>query len=136
MKKRLAILITLVSLHVFSQNLSCGKTVVDVEKALTGEWKLQGNIKTISYKFSFSNKKGFVEVLPELNLPPKAQHTNLGTVVYNLKKIANIKKDGDHFFLEIVYDFGSITKQIYLLNDTTFIYGKGQQEQVFVKDTR
>lgn len=134
MKKGIAILITLVSLHSFSQNLSCCKTIKAVEMALRGEWKLQGKSNTISYKFSFNNQKGFIEVLPELNLPPKAQHTQLGALVVNQKEIAHIKKVGDHFFIEIVYAFGSVPKQIFKLNKTTLIYGKGQQQQIFIKD--
>lgn len=134
MKRLFTLLITLISLQLFSQNLSCGKTTVAVKKALTGEWKLQGGSQTISYKFSFSNHKGFIEVLPELNLPPKAQQTNIGTLVVNQKEIVNIKKVGDNFFIEIVYAFGAVAKQIYQLNETTLIYGKGDQKQIFKKD--
>ena len=125
----------LVSIHSYSQNLECGNNIDIVKKAIVGNWKLKENNNNKIYRFWFNQENGFVEALEELNLPPKAEHTQLGGLIINEQVPIKIKLVEGHFFIEIIYPFGVISEQIYKLNKNTFVYGKGVSEYHFVKDT-
>lgn len=134
MKKTVAILILLLSVQSFSQNLECCNSIESVKKAIEGEWKLKGQSENLIYKFWFNEQNGFIEVLEELNLPPKAEHTQLGSLFMDEQVQTQIKLINGAFFIEVNYPFDAVSELISKLNQNTFIYGKGASQHVFIKD--
>lgn len=133
-KNLLCMLLFGISIMCFSQNLSIFKDVEAVKKAIGGDWKLKGEAKNVIYRFGFNEEKGFVEVLEELNLPPKAEKTIGNEIIINQHANVKIKYNEGVYFIELIYDYGSISEQILVLNDYNFIYGKGDSQHVFIKD--
>ncbi|WP_396601744.1 hypothetical protein [Algibacter sp. R77976] len=135
MIKNLVIIASLLlSIHSFSQNLECCKTISEVKKYIVGDWKLEGDSKNVVYRFSFSKTKGFIEVLQEMNLPPKAVKTRENDIIINDHEIFNIQSKQGHYFIEIQSLYYEIKEQILVLNDTNFIYGSGDSKHVFIRD--
>ncbi|XMO87147.1 hypothetical protein AAFN75_02430 [Algibacter sp. AS12] len=122
------------SINAFSQNLECGQSIDSVKSTLAGQWKLKALNTNKTYRFWFNQDAGFVEVLEELNLPPKAEHTEIGRLVKNDQAAVNIKLIEGVFFIEMVYPFGTVSEQIVKLNKNTFVYGQGTTAHYFVKD--
>ncbi|WP_332243922.1 hypothetical protein [Flavivirga spongiicola] len=103
---------------------------MDVKKIIKGDWKLKGEAKNGIYRFSFdTGAKDFLEVLKELNLPPKAQ----GPQSKNYT-IVNIKLENEAFFIELIYPFGKTSEKILVLDKENFVFGQGESKRVFVKD--
>lgn len=128
------ILVFLWSLAAFSQNLACCKDVEAVKNAIKGDWKLKEYNENLIYRFSFFKDKGFIEVLGELNLPPKAEKTIGNEIVIDDHTIVEITYDKGLFFIDLIYLYGKVSEQILVLNDETFIYGKGESQHTFVRD--
>lgn len=134
MKKLLQILILLVSVNTFSQNLACCNDSEAVKKAIAGDWKLKGDTKNVIYRFSFESDKGFVEVLEELNLPPKAEKTIGNEIAIDDNTIVKIQHEKGLFYINIIYLYGEVSEPILELNDENFIYGKGASQYVLIRD--
>ncbi len=135
MKDLFKIIVLLVSINSFSQNLECCNNLNDVKKEIQGDWKLKGGSENLIYRFCFDKNKGFIEVLEELNLPPKAEKTIANELVFgDNSTIVNIKSKKSVFFIELVYSHTSVSEQILVLNKDCFIYGKGESQHVFIKD--
>lgn len=134
MRNCLNVLIVLISINTFSQNLVCCNNIEEVKKVIQGDWKLIGETKNVIYRFSFNNNKGFIEVLEELNLPPKALVNHHADLIIDEHTLVNIKSKNGRFFIELISMYYQISEQIFVLNDEKFVYGKGQFEHVFIRD--
>ncbi len=134
MKYLINILILCISLHALSQNLECYKTIQEVQQAINGDWKLKNGNQNITYRFIFNDDKGVIEVLKELNLPPKAADPYHEKSVMEEQTTIDLKLDNGVFFIELTNLQYGISEPIYVLNEEYFIYGKGDSEHVFVRD--
>lgn len=132
-----ALLYIVFSLFFFSgvsQNLTCCKTISEVKSLIKGDWKLKGDSKNVVYRFSFSEDKGFIEALKEMNLPPKAEKPHNVENIINHHEIFSIKSKQGIFSVVIQGLNYEMVEQIFALNETSFIYGKGNSRRVFIKD--
>lgn len=118
----------------FAQNLDCCKSISEVQKALEGDWILKKDSRNKIYRFHFENGKGTVDVLEELNLPPKAEHTEITDDFEITESSVKISQDKQTFYIELIYGFGSVKEQIKALTKNRLIYGNGVAEHVFVRD--
>lgn len=134
MKKLFCILILLIAFNGISQNLDSCKTVAQVKNLIKGDWRLKGDTKNVVYRFSFYKNQGFIEVLPEMNLPPKAEKTKDSDMIINKKSAFNIQLKQEAFFVVIQNLNYEVTEKIEVLNKSNFIYGKGHYQHVFIKD--
>jgi hypothetical protein len=134
MKDFFKIIVLLVSINLFSQDFECCKNINDVKKAIQGDWKLKGGNENLIYRFLFDTNKGLIEVLEELNLPPKAEKTIRKELVFDDRTIVNIKSKKGVFFIELVYLHTTVSQKILELNEDHFIYGKGESQHIFIKD--
>ena len=123
------------TISVFSQNLNCCKTISDVEKVLEGDWWLKKDSRNDIYRFHFRDNEGFVEVLEELNLPPKAEHTKVVDEFEVKESEVKITLEKDKFYIELVYPFGTVKEPIKALSEKHLIFGSGDSERQFTRDT-
>ena len=119
-----------------AQNLECCKSVSDVKKVLEGDWLLKKDSRNKVYRFHFQDGAGKLEVLEELNLPPKAEHTAVEDAYEISESIVNISAKKDGYYIELVYTFGSVTERIRVLTEKKLVYGTGKSEHIFVRDKR
>lgn len=134
MKTLFSFLLILVAFTSKAQNLHSCETVDDVKSLIAGDWKLEGDSKNVIYRFSFSGDKGFIEVLKELNLPPKAETNNADTMIIYDHEIFNIVSKQSTFFISIQSLYYQIIEEIEVLNKSNFIYGRGNSRHIFIKD--
>jgi hypothetical protein len=134
MKQIFCILLVVFSFNAFSQNLRCCKNIDEVKRSIQGDWKLKGANQNIIYRFRFDKDKGYVEVLEELNLPPKAEKSRTDVLFVDDETVVNVKLKKDVFFIELVYQFGSVSEAILELNEAAFIYGKESSKKIFIRD--
>jgi len=134
MKVILNLLFLVAAIPMFSQNLDCCKTIQDVKNKITGEWKLKGVSSNLTYRFSFTDAKGIVQVLEELNLPPKAEQTENNRTPLDSNASIHITLIRNMFFMNIKYDFGEISEPISELNESRFVFGEQGFEHVFTLD--
>lgn len=134
MKHLFIFLILSLSIKSYSQKLECCNNIQDVQKAIEGQWKLKGHSEILIYKYSFNKEGGFIEVLEELNLPPKAAQHQYESIIGHEGVAINIKLIKGIFFIETKYAFGNVLEPIIELNKNRFIYGKGNTKRVFIKD--
>ena len=118
----------------FAQNLDCCKSISEVQKALEGDWILKKDSRNKIYRFHFENGKGTVDVLEELNLPPKAEHTEMKDDFEITESSVKISQDEQTFYIELIYGFGNVKEQIKDLTKNRLVYGYGVAEHVFVRD--
>ena len=134
MKNLILIVILLLSLNSLSQNLECCNNVEEVKSAIKGDWKLKKGNQNMIYRFIFNDDKGIIEVLEELNLPPKADNNYYEKPIMEELTNINIKFDNGVFFIELTNLHYEISEQIFVLNEEYFIYGKGASEHAFIRD--
>jgi hypothetical protein len=134
MHKVLIYILIFSAFNAFSQDLKKCKNLSDVKSLIEGDWKLKGDSKNVVYRFSFSNNKGFIEVLQEMNLPPKAEKTTENEIVINDHEMFNILSKQGGYFIEIQSLTYKIIEEIVVLNDTNFIYGKDASRHIFIRD--
>lgn len=133
--KRLFCAIFLLSFfNSLSQNLTCCKTISEVKSLVEGDWKLEGDSKNVVYRFSFSGDKGFIEVLKEMNLPPKAEKTREDDIIINDHEIFKISLKKQTYFIEIQSLIYTVIEQILVLNESNFIYGNKNSKRIFTRD--
>ncbi|MCF7560414.1 hypothetical protein L3X39_07175 [Sabulilitoribacter multivorans] len=133
--KKLLVCISILYVSIcFSQNLECCKTIQEVEQAITGDWKLKGDTENVIYRFTFGNKNGYVEVLEELNLPPKAENKDVNGLVNDDHTLVKIKYDKGLFYIDLIYLYGDVSEPINVLNKESFIYGIGDSKHIFIRD--
>jgi len=133
--KKLLVFLSILNVSIcFSQNLECCKTIQEVEQAIAGDWKLNDGNRNVIYRVSFNKNKGLIEVLGELNLPPKAEKTIGNELVIDDQALVNIILKNGVFYIELTnLDYG-FSEQIVELNDKIFIYGMGDSKHVFIRD--
>ena len=134
MHKAILFIILFSVLNTFSQDLKSSRSINEVEALLQGDWKLKDDTKNVVYRFSFSNHKGFMEVLPEMNLPPKAEKTTENEIIINQHQTFNIASKQGKYFIEIQNINYKITEKIIVLNTTRFVYGKAAAQRIFIRD--
>lgn len=134
MQKVFLFIILFSALNAFSQNLKSCKSVDDVESLIEGDWKLKNDTKNVVYRFSISNHKGFIEVLPEMNLPPKAEKTTENEIIINDHENFTIVLKQGNYYIEIQSLYYQMTEKITVLNKTNFVYGKGKSQRTFIRD--
>ncbi|WJJ96077.1 hypothetical protein [Algibacter luteus] len=134
MQKVFLFIILFSALNAFSQNLKSCKSVDDVESLIEGDWKLKNDTKNVVYRFSISNHKGFIEVLPEMNLPPKAEKTTENEIIINDHENFTIVLKQGNYYIEIQSLYYQMTEKITVLNQTNFVYGKGKSQRTFIRD--
>jgi hypothetical protein len=134
MQKVFLFIILFSALNAFSQNLKSCKSVDDVESLIEGDWKLKNDTKNVVYRFSISNHKGFIEVLPEMNLPPKAEKTTENEIIINDHENFTIVLKQGNYYIEIQSLYYQMTEIITVLNKTNFVYGKGKSQHIFIRD--
>lgn len=134
MQKVFLFIILFSALNAFTQNLKSCKSVDDVESLIEGDWKLKNDTKNVVYRFSISNHKGFIEVLPEMNLPPKAEKTTENEIIINDHENFTIVLKQGNYYIEIQSLYYQMTEKITVLNKTNFVYGKGKSQQTFIRD--
>ena len=134
MQKVFLFIILFSALNAFSQNLKSCKSVDDVESLIEGDWKLKNDTKNVVYRFSISNHKGFIEVLPEMNLPPKAEKTTENEIIINDHENFIIVLKRGNYYIEIQSLYYQMTEKITVLNKTNFVYGKGKSQRTFIRD--
>ena len=134
MQKVFLFIILFSALNAFSQNLKSCKSVDDVESLIEGDWKLKNDTKNVVYRFSISNHKGFIEVLPEMNLPPKAEKTTENEIIINDHENFIIVLKRGNYYIEIQSLYYQMTEKITVLNQTNFVYGKGKSQRTFIRD--
>jgi len=134
MRQLIIVVLFIFSINSSSQNLKCCKNIDEVKKAIQGDWKLKDGNENVIYRFSFEKQKGFIEVLEELNLPPKALETNDEDVIINEHTIFDVKSKNSLFFIDLISLHYEVSEQIYVLNENYFVYGRGQSEHVFKRD--
>ncbi len=133
--KRLFCAIFLLSFfNSLSQNLACCKTISEVKSLIKGDWKLKGDSKNVVYRFSFSGDKGYIEVLGEMNLPPKAEKTRENDIIINDHEVFKISLKKQTYFIEIQSLTYTVIEQILVLNQSNFIYGNKNSKRVFTRD--
>ncbi|SHJ16564.1 hypothetical protein [Algibacter luteus] len=134
MQKVFLFIILFSALNAFSQNLKSCKSVDDVESLIEGDWKLKNDTKNVVYRFSISNHKGFIEVLPEMNLPPKAEKTTENEIIINDHENFIIVLKRGNYYIEIQSLYYQMTEKITVLNKINFVYGKGKSQHTFIRD--
>ena len=134
MKVILNLVFLVAAIPMFSQNLDCCKTLQDVEHKIAGEWKLKGISNNLTYRFSFTQGHGIVEVLEELNLPPKAEQIEYRNTPLDTNPSIYITVINNVFFMNIKYHFGAVSEPISELSEARFVYGETGFEHVFVRD--
>lgn len=134
MKNLINTLVLCISLQTLSQNLECCKTIQEVKLAIEGDWKLKKGNQNITYRFIFNNNKGIIEVLEELNLPPKAAVSYYEKPDINGQTMVNVEFKNGVFFIKLSNLIFEVSEQIFVLNDEYFIYGNGASEHVFIRD--
>lgn len=134
MQKVFLFIILFSALNAFTQNLKSCKSVDDVESLIEGDWKLKNDTKNVVYRFSISNHKGFIEVLPEMNLPPKAEKTTENEIIINDHENFTIVLKQGNYYIEIQSLYYQMTEKITVLNQTNFVYGKGKSQRTFIRD--
>lgn len=134
MKKSLVFISILYVSICFSQNLECCKTIQEVEQAITGDWKLNDGNRNVIYRFSFNNNKGLIEVLGELNLPPKAEKTIGNELVIDDQALVNIILENGFFYIQLTNLYYEFSEKILELNDKNFIYRIGDSKHIFIRD--
>ena len=134
MQKVFLFIILFSALNAFTQNLKSCKSVDDVESLIEGDWKLKNDTKNVVYRFSISNHKGFIEVLPEMNLPPKAEKTTENEIIINDHENFIIVLKRGNYYIEIQSLYYQMTEKITVLNQTNFVYGKGKSQRTFIRD--
>lgn len=134
MQKVFLFIILFSALNAFTQNLKSCKSVDDVESLIEGDWKLKNDTKNVVYRFSISNHKGFIEVLPEMNLPPKAEKTTENEIIINDHENFTIVLKQGNYYIEIQSLYYQMTEKITVLNKTNFVYGKGKSQRTFIRD--
>ena len=134
MKILLSILLLLLPFKGIAQNLTCCNTISEAKSLIEGDWKLKGDSKNVVYRFSFSKDKGFIEVLKEMNLPPKAEKTRGDEIIINDHETFNIILKQDVYYIEIQSLYYEIMDQILVLDEKHFVYGSGDSQHVFIRD--
>ncbi|GAA4281493.1 hypothetical protein GCM10022260_19140 [Gaetbulibacter aestuarii] len=120
----------------YAQNFDCCNTVSEVQNTLEGDWLLKQDSRNKIYRFHFEKGTGTVDVLEELNLPPKAEHTELNSDFEITESTVKISREKEGFYIELVYSFGSVKEQIKELNNKRLVYGHGPSRHVFIRDGR
>lgn len=120
-----------------AQNLDCCTSVSEVQETLEGDWLLKKDSRNKIYRFHFEKEKGEgeVDVLEELNLPPKAEHTGVSNDFEITESKVNITSDDTGFYIELIYSFGTVKERIKELSKNRLVYGKGTAEHVFTRDS-
>lgn len=119
-----------------AQNLDCCKSVSEIKMVLEGDWLLKKDSRNKIYRFHFQQNDGRVEVLGELNLPPKAEYTVLKDVNEISESKVNISFKNDGYYIEFIYPFGSVTERIRILTENRLVYGSGKSEHILIRDAR
>ena len=101
---------------------------------MEGDWKLQGDTKNVIYRIWFVKDTGFIKVLEELNLPPKAEETFGGKSDLEGQTLVDVKFENGRFFMDLIYIYGEVYEPISVLNNDRFIFGEGSSKHVLIKD--
>ncbi|MFH4967906.1 hypothetical protein V8G61_06830 [Gaetbulibacter sp. M240] len=130
------VIASVITLLCGAQNLECCHSISEVKKVLEGDWLLKKDSRNRVYRIHFQDSAGKIEVLEELNLPPKAEHTAVEDAYDISESIVNISAKKDGYYIELVYTFGSVTERIRVLTENSLVYGTGKSEHIFIRDKR
>ena len=134
MKPLFYVFLVLFSLKAYSQQLGCCKSTDDVKKRIQGDWKLKDGNQNIIYRFIFDEDLGRIEVLEELNLPPKAEKPSNDILFLDAETKVRINLKEGIFYVNFIYPYATVSEVIIELNETTFSYGKGTSKKIFLRD--